>query len=173
MAFAKDYIDVAQRLRDMRAIYPELTLQQVDLKFITFGGSDWVVYTAAAYRTFDDARPGIGTAWEPIPGKTPYTKDSEVMVAETSAWGRALVAIGADTKNGIASANEVAARQAPTVKVPKPTPNALMTLAELAVVAKDLDALRRHYATAESIGMDQAGLDAIKAMAATLTAGNE
>jgi hypothetical protein len=172
MAFAKDYIDVAQRLRDMRAIYPDLTLQQVDIKFITFGGSDWVVYTAAAYRTFDDVRPGIGTAWEPIPGKTPYTKDSEVMVAETSAWGRALVAIGADTKNGIASANEVEARRAP-VKAPKATPNAVMRLAELAVVAKDLDALRRHYATAESIGMDQVGLDTIKAMAATLTATNE
>jgi len=173
MAFAKDYIDVAQRLRDMRAIYPELTLQQIDLKFITFGGSDWVVYTAAAYRTFDDARPGIGTAWEPIPGKTPYTKDSEVMVAETSAWGRALVAIGADTKNGIASANEVAARQAPTVKAPKATPKEVMEAATVALGAKDLEALRRAYTTAEGIGMDQVGLDAIKAMAAQLTAGAE
>jgi hypothetical protein len=172
MAFAKDYIDVAQRLRDMRAIYPELTLQQVDIKFITFGGSDWVVYTAAAYRTFDDVRPGIGTAWEPIPGKTPYTKDSEVMVAETSAWGRALVAIGADTKNGIASANEVEARRGPT-RAPKMTPKDVMELAEVAVAAKDLEGLRRAYSTAESIGMDQVGLDTIKAMAATLTATNE
>lgn len=173
MAFAKDYVDVAQRLREMRAIYPDLTLQQLDMKFITFGGSDWVVYTAAAYRTFDDPRPGVGTAWEPIPGKTPYTKDSEVMVAETSAWGRALVAIGAETKNGIASANEVLARQAPTVKAPKQTPKEVMEAAEVALGSKDLEALRRAYSTAESIGMDQAGLDAIKAMAAQLTTASE
>jgi alkylhydroperoxidase/carboxymuconolactone decarboxylase family protein YurZ len=94
------------------------------------------------------------------------------MVAETSAWGRALVAIGADTKNGIASANEVEARKAP-VKAPKATPKEVMELAEVAVADKDLEALRRAYSTAESIGMDQVGLDTIKAMAATLTATNE
>lgn len=169
MAFAKDYVDVAQRLRDMRAIYPDLTLQQVDMKFITFGGSDWVVYTAAAYRDASDPRPGIGTAWEPIPGKTPYTRDSEVMVAETSAWGRALVAIGADTKNGIASANEVAARQAPKA-APKPTPVDVMRTAEAARDAKDLDALRTAYQQAELIGMDETGLQNILAMAETLKA---
>lgn len=173
MAFAKDYVDVAQRLREMRAIYPDLTLQQLDLKFITFGGSDWVVYTAAAYRTFDDPRPGVGTAWEPIPGKTPYTKDSEVMVAETSAWGRALVAIGAETKNGIASANEVMARQVPSVKTPKMSHSEAMDVARDAYHNKDLEALRRAYSTAESIGMDQANLDAIKSWAALLTAASE
>ena len=109
-----DYIDVAQRLREMREKYPELSMQQVDMKFMQVGGKDWVVYTAAAYRTPDDARPGIGTAWEPIPGPTPYTKDSEVQNAETAAWGRALVAIGADTKNGIASAEEVSNRSGNT-----------------------------------------------------------
>lgn len=167
MAFAKDYVDVAQRLRDMRAIYPDLTLQQLDLKFITFGGQDWIVYTAAAYRTPDDSRPGIGTAWEPIPGKTPYTKDSEVMVAETSAWGRALVAIGADTKNGIASANEVQARHGATSKPTKPTrtPVAIMADAETAAANLDLEKLRTLYLEAETVGMDPTGLANIKDLA--------
>lgn len=40
------------------------------------------------------------------------------MVAETSAWGRALVAIGADTRKGIASANEIQARQAAAPSAP-------------------------------------------------------
>ena len=112
MAFARplDYIDVAQRLREMREKYPDLTMQQVSMELREFAGKSWVIYTAAAYRTPDDPRPGIGTAWEPVPGPTPYTKDSEVQNAETAAWGRALVAIGADTRNGIASAEEVSNR---------------------------------------------------------------
>src|SRR5690606_40824121 len=66
------------------------------------------VVVAAAYRTPDDQRPGIGMAYEPYPGRTPYTRGSELQNAETSAWGRAIVAaLAADTRRGIASAEEV------------------------------------------------------------------
>ena len=134
MAFERnlDYIDVASRLTEMRGdvevTFPELTMQKVDMQFVNIGGKDYVVYTAAAYRTPDDQRPGIGTAWEPIPGPTSFTKDSEVQNAETAAWGRALVAIGAKTKNGIASAEEVSnrsggARPVHQVQSPRETTN--------------------------------------------------
>ena len=109
-----DYIDVAARLTEMRKSFPDLSMQQVKMEFLEVAGKSWVVYTAAAYRTPDDQRPGIGTAWEPIPGPTPYTRDSEVQNAETAAWGRALIAIGASTKNGIASHEEVTNRQGPS-----------------------------------------------------------
>jgi hypothetical protein len=161
--FAKDYVDVSTRLREMREIYPMLTMQQMDLKFITFGGQDWVVYTAAAYRTPDDPRPGIGSAWEPIPGKTPYTRDSELMVAETSAWGRALVAIGAETKNGIASANEVKARQ-----VVSRTITEVMADAFLAFEAKDIEKLRSLYIEAQKANAKDVTLAELRQMAADL-----
>lgn len=108
-----DYIDVATRIVEFREKYPEGSLTQVSLEFLSdFGGKDWVVYTAAAYRTPDDERPGIGTAWEPVPGPTRFTKDSEVQNAETAAWGRAMVAaLAVDTKKGIASQEEVRNRQ--------------------------------------------------------------
>jgi hypothetical protein len=109
-----DYIDVATRLTEMRDKFPDLTMTQVNMEFVVVAGTSWVVYTAAAYRTPDDPRPGIGTAWEPIPGPTPFTKDSEVQNAETAAWGRALIAIGASTKNGIASHEEVTNRSGNT-----------------------------------------------------------
>lgn len=110
--FAKDYIDVAERIKTFRELFPTGSLQQVDVKFIEFAGTSWVVFTAAAYRSPDDIRPGIGTAWEPVPGLTPYTRNSEVMVAETSAWGRAIVAaLAGDTKRGVASKEEVLNRQ--------------------------------------------------------------
>lgn len=116
-----DYIDVAERLVEFRAKYPEGTLQQVDVQFIDFAGNSWVIYTAAAYRSADDPRPAHGTAWEPVPGRTPFTKDSELQNAETAAWGRAIVAVGAaDTKRGIASKQEVRARDADRQEESKP-----------------------------------------------------
>lgn len=108
-----DYKTVAERMVDFFQKHPEGTLQQyAPPSLMTVGGKDFVVYHAAAYRTPDDSRPGIGTAWEPVPGKTQFTRDSELMNAETSAWGRAILAVGAsDTKQGIASKEEVENRQ--------------------------------------------------------------
>ena len=99
-----DYVDVAQRIADFSEKYPEGSLQS-ELTLLEGG---WLC-KARAFRTPDDARPGIGHAFEPVPGKTPYTKDSEAMNAETSAWGRAIVALGFQTKK-IASKQEVQAR---------------------------------------------------------------
>jgi hypothetical protein len=114
-----DYIDVATRIVEFREKHPTGSLQQQSLEFVHVNGKDWVVYTAAAYRTPDDIRPGVGTAWEPIPGPTSFTKDSEVQNAETAAWGRAMVAaLAVDTKKGIASSEEVRNRQEKLADVP-------------------------------------------------------
>lgn len=110
-----DYVDVAERLRIFRDKYPEGSLQpayrEKPFEIVSVGEKTFLVYIAAAYRSPEDTRPGIGSAWEPFPGRTPYTKDSELMVAETSAWGRAIMAaLAADSKR-IASLDEVRARR--------------------------------------------------------------
>jgi hypothetical protein len=111
-----DYIDVAERIRLFRDKHPEGSLQPASLDkpfdMVTIGDKTFIVYIAAAYRTPDDIRPGIGAAWEPFPGRTPYTKDSELMVAETSAWGRAIMAVLAADSKRVASLDEVRARKA-------------------------------------------------------------
>lgn len=111
----KDYVDVAERISVFREKYPNGSLQPANLinplQVIEIDGKTFVLYTACAYRTPDDPRPGVGIAWEPVPGATPYTRGSEAMNAETGAWGRAIVAVlAADTKRGIASAQEVNSR---------------------------------------------------------------
>lgn len=117
MAFAEDYVDVATRLVEFREKYPEGSLQPADVS-VPFtvkdiGDQTFIVVVAAAYRDREDPRPGIGMAYELFPGRTPYTRGSELQNAETSAWGRAIVAaLAADTKKGIASADEVRNRQA-------------------------------------------------------------
>src|SRR5271166_4336149 len=123
-----DYIDVAQRIADFREKYPEGTLDTIVLdgnlpfKIVQAEGFEkdgsviqqtFVVVVAAAHRTPTDPRPGTGMAWEIFPGRTPYTRGSELQNAETSAWGRAIIAVGAsDSKRGIASREEVRNRQA-------------------------------------------------------------
>lgn len=106
-----DYVEVADRIVEFRTKYPEGSLQPADLavpyRIEVIDGATYIAVVAAAYRTADDQRPGIGMAYEAFPGKTPYTKGSELQNAETSAWGRAIVAaLAADTKRGIASAEE-------------------------------------------------------------------
>ncbi len=107
-----DYVDVAERIREFYAKYPTGSLQALcDGVPMEVGGHWYVKYVAAAYRTPDDPCPGVGAAWEPVPGPTPFTKNSELQNAETSAWGRAIVAVGIPSKK-IATAQDVQNRQA-------------------------------------------------------------
>lgn len=116
-----DYITVAERIIEFRNKYPKGSLQPANLNLPydlqVINGNPCFIVVAAAYRDPDDTRPGIGMAYEPIPGSTPYTRGSELQNAETAAWGRAIVAVlAADTNRGIASREEVeaqAARQQP------------------------------------------------------------
>lgn len=156
-----DYIDVATRIVEFREKHPHGSLQQHSLEFVNVNGKDWVVYTAAAYRTPDDTRPGMGTAWEPIPGPTSFTRDSEVQNAETAAWGRAMVAVLAvDTRKGVASSEEVRNRQAETVPQP--------AWADRVAKLQDIDSARQLYQEARTQKAPKTVLDAITAKVAEL-----
>jgi len=112
-----DYNDVATRIAEFRTKWPEGCLRPADLDtpyaIEHIGEQAYIVVVAAAYRTPEDPTPGVGMAYEPVPGRTPYTKFSELQNAETAAWGRAIVAaLAADTRKGVASHEEVRNRTA-------------------------------------------------------------
>lgn len=123
MAFSMDgYVDVAERIRQLREKHPEAVLRPYNpaepFKVMNIGNREFIVYTAACYRTPDDPMPAVAVAAEPAVGKTNYTRDSEVMNAETSAWGRAIVAcLAADTQK-VASLDEVRNRRDETPAAP-------------------------------------------------------
>lgn len=99
-----DYVTVAERIIEFREKHPEGSLQSVILEHT----DSRVTVKAMAFRHPEDPRPGVGHSALGIPGSTPYTKGSELENAETSAFGRAIVAaLAADTKRGIASQDEV------------------------------------------------------------------
>lgn len=107
----EDYNDVSSRMREFFDKYPDGSLQ-TDVNLTEVAGRPVAVAKAHAYRHPEDPKPGQGHAYEFIPGSTPYTKDSELQNAETAAWGRAIMAVGAaDSRKGIASREEVRNRQ--------------------------------------------------------------
>lgn len=117
-----DYVDVAERIAEFRAKYPEGGLQAELLELPEAFAANFIAVKGYAFRSADDPNPGVGLAWEPVPGRTPYTQDSELQNAETSAWGRAIVAVGAaDTKRGIASRQEVQNRSSESSSPPSGT----------------------------------------------------
>jgi hypothetical protein len=113
-----DYTTVDERILEFVAKHPEGSLRPLDpakpYELITTpDGKTYVVCAVAAYRDREDPAPAVGIAWEPFPGRTPYTRESELMNAETSARGRALAALGIGIGGGKgASYEEVRNRSA-------------------------------------------------------------
>ena len=157
-----DYVDVATRIVEFRQQYPDGRLRQKHIEFLRdFAGKDWIVYTAEAWRSSDDPAPAEGTAWEPVPGPTQFTRDSELQNAETAAWGRAMVAaLAVDTRKGIASQEEVRNRQQP----------ARDWLAD-AQKLSDADAVLALYYEAQRAGASQSVLEQVAAVGKGLKEG--
>lgn len=150
-----DYIDVATRIVEFREQYPDGRLRQKDVQFLDFAGKSWVVFTAEAWRSQDDPAPAHGTAWEPVPGPTQFTRDSEIQNAETAAWGRAMVAaLAVDTRKGVASQEEVRNRQQ------QPPPPSRDFLSE-SQVAESVEQVQALWAEAKSAGAPAEYLDKI------------
>lgn len=102
-----DYVEVKDRIRVFYEFYAGGRLVTEEVRATTEpDGKPRVWVKAAAYRTADDPHPGIGWSWLELPGITPYTKGSELENAETSAWGRAIAALGVLIDAHVGSANE-------------------------------------------------------------------
>jgi len=107
----KDYVEVKDRIQQFYAKYPNGSLQFEFNGTMDVAGATIIWGRAYAYRDQEDLRPGIGTAWELVPGKSPFTRGSELMVLETSSWGRAIAALGIAVNKSVASKQEVETAQ--------------------------------------------------------------
>lgn len=113
MAFdMSNYVDVAERLKLALEKWGEgLRIQCDPPKVVTINDRTFIEVTTRAWRTPDDPLPSVATAWEPFPGQTTFTKNSEMMNCETSSLGRCLGMMGVGVRNSIATSNEVRNRQ--------------------------------------------------------------
>lgn len=106
-----NYVDVATRLKLALERWPDLRVEEQGHHVEVHGDNPVLICQVAVYRTPDDPRPSVASASEPLPGKTSFTRDSELMVGMTSALGRALGYMGIGLTSSIASKNEVQNRQ--------------------------------------------------------------
>ena len=90
--------------------YPSGVISTHPAKTVEMGSTTFISVMAEVYTT-PDAPPILAEAWEVFPGKTPYTRDSEMMNAATSAIGRALMQLGIGIDKAAASADEVRVAQ--------------------------------------------------------------
>ena len=124
-----NYVTVAERMTAAFERWPDMRVQESLPQIREIGGQTVVEVTVMIYRTPDDPLPGIGSAWEPFPGTTPFTRGSEMMNASTSAIGRVLAAMGVGAQRSLASADEVRARTAPSEpSEPAQAPQRIRTL---------------------------------------------
>ena len=85
-----DYVDVPTRFRLALDKWPELRVVEEPAKIVTIGDKTFISVTMTVYRDPSDPLPCVATCWEPWPGRTPFTLNSEAMNCSTSALGRAL-----------------------------------------------------------------------------------
>ena len=110
-----DYVDVPTRLAEALKRWPDLRIQETKPVIVTVDNQQYVEISCTVWNDAADLLPTVAYCWEPIPGRTPYTKGSEMMNASTSCLGRALGMKGMGIGKSIASRNEVQARQPATV----------------------------------------------------------
>ena len=105
-----NYVEVPERFKQALAKWPELRVKENRPEIVTIGDKTFISVTMQIWRTPDDPLPAQATCFEPFPGKTSFTRDSELMNASTSCLGRCL---GLMMSFGpkMASAEEVRNRQ--------------------------------------------------------------
>lgn len=108
-----NYVDVPTRFALALERWPEMRVMENRPEIITIGDKAFISVTMQVWRTPDDPIPAQATCFEPFPGKTSFTRDSEQMNASTSCLGRVL---GLMMSFGpkMASAEEVRNRQTET-----------------------------------------------------------
>jgi len=106
MDYLKNYIEVKDRIQMFYDKYPNGVLRFQYRGVLEFNGETFIYGEAFAYPDREQLNHSTGWAWERVPAKG-FARGSELMVLETSAWGRAIAALGIAVTKGIASREEV------------------------------------------------------------------
>lgn len=73
------YVDVTTRLSKALERFPDLRISESNPKIVTVDNSRFVEITCTVWRSPDDPIPVRASAWEPIPGASSFTRNSEMM----------------------------------------------------------------------------------------------
>ena len=128
------YIDCRTRLVAALKDWPDLRVVEETPEIVKIGERHFIQATVTLFRTIDDALPVRAYNFEPFPGKTNFTRDSEQQNSSTSALARALGYMGYGIERSIASFDEVRNRQPDDYPQPS-TSKPILTGPQMRVVA--------------------------------------
>ena len=111
-----NYVDVATRIKLLLEKYPNASIVCTAPKVIEIAGHHFIEVVTHIACNDGSGRQAQASAWEPFPGKTSFTRDSEAMNSETSSIGRCIGALGIGLTGSMATANEVANRQGAPIR---------------------------------------------------------
>lgn len=113
MAFDLDgYVTAPERLTMLLKQYPNASVICTPPELKQVGDRLFIASTCTIDVNDGSGRTATASAWEPYPGRTPYTRDSEAMNAETSSLARCCGMLGFGISKSIASSEEVRNRRA-------------------------------------------------------------
>jgi hypothetical protein len=129
MAFdLSEYVDCKTRLKQALKVFPQLRIVEHRPEITQVGDQLFIECSVTVSRDPDDPIPVTAYIFEPYPGKTTFTKNSEQANGATSVLARALGYLGFGIDKSIASSNEVLGRQEAAddrnkvISVARPTP---------------------------------------------------
>lgn len=122
------YVDVATRIKILLERYPQASITCGQPQVVNLGDRLFIEVRARVDCNDGSGRIAEAAAWEPYPGRTNFTRDSEMMNAETSAVGRACGLLGIGLDKSVASLEEVRTRRAE--EGPREAPSAVRSPSE-------------------------------------------
>ena len=156
------YIDCRTRLVAALKDWPDLRVVEETPEIVKIGERHFIQATVTLFRTIDDALPVRAYNFEPFPGKTNFTRDSEQQNSATSALARALGYMGYGIERSIASFDEVRNRQPDDYPQPS-TSKPILTGPQMRVVASKPEV--PHQGTGKSGVASEAQVNFIEVLA--------
>ena len=139
------YVTVNERLKAALDRWPDLRVVEEDFQIHEIAGETYLWTAVYVYPTPDETRPIRGQVLEPIRPERHPLHHSELMTGFTSALGRALGYLGLGIDAGIATTDEIAARQPAALgtRATRPAQKAAQAAEQMGAVQRDRENVER------------------------------
>ena len=136
------YVTVNERLKAALDRWPDLRVVEEDFQIHEIAGETYLWTAVYVYPTPDETRPIRGSVLEPIRPERHPLHHSELMTGYTSALGRALGYLGLGIDAGIATSDEINARQPASLgtRATRPAQKAAQAAEQMGAVQRLLEA---------------------------------
>lgn len=139
------YVTVNERLKAALDRWPDLRVIELPFEIHEIAGETYLWTAVYVYPTPEETRPIRGSVLEPIRPERHPLHHSELMTGYTSALGRALGYLGLGIDAGIATSDEIAARQPAALgtRAARPAQKAAEAAERMGAVQRDRENVER------------------------------